>query len=79
MITTLRIPIYIALETENNVDRAQVVKMMESVLIPDVVKHFISIGSRMKLTTEELAKIRQVCNPVSINILSATEALQERK
>jgi len=78
MITTMRIPLYIALETGGSADRAQIVKMMENVLIPDLVKHFTSIGSNLKLTREELVEIQKVCKPLSINILSGRDALQER-
>lgn len=79
MITTMRLPIYIALEVEGNADRAQVVRVIENVLIPDVVKHLVAYGDKLTITPLEWSQIQKVCKPVAVRILSAKDALQERK
>lgn len=79
MITTMRLPIYIALETDGNADRAQIVRVIENVLIPDVVKHLVSFGNQLSITPLEWEQIQKVCKPVAVRLLTATDALQERK
>jgi hypothetical protein len=79
MITTMRLPLYIALETENGLDRAKLVKMMEEHLIPDLLQTLISNGAKITVSMRKAKYIDQICQDCTIRILTGPEALQLRK
>jgi len=77
MITTLRIPIYLMLESDN-VDRSKVVAVLEKQIIPSLVNILTNVSKSITLDPHEIASLRAVSGPFSIQVVSGKKALTER-
>lgn len=77
MITTMRLPLYIMLESDN-VDRSKVVKILDQVVIPQLTKMIISYANKAQLSAEDFRLISEVCHLESIRVIDASQALDNR-
>lgn len=78
MITILRIPVYLEVET-GNIDRSKVTKVMQSDIIPQIVKGLVTIGNKFSFDPEEARRIQLAVGPFSCKMLTDVEALVTRK
>jgi len=77
MITTMRLPLYIMLESDN-VDRSKVVKVLDQVVIPQLTKLLISYANKAQLSVEDYRLISEVCHLEAIRVIDASQALDNR-
>lgn len=74
MITILKIPIYLAVETDN-VDRLKVTRAMQGRIIPQFVKQFADLGQNLQFTSEEHQYLQSQMGPFHCRIMTDIEAM----
>ena len=77
MKTALRIPIYLVIETEVNVDRAKLVKILQESVIPDVTEKLVTLGDKLSYSKGAAISLQDI-GKFHISIVSATTAMETR-
>lgn len=58
MITTMRVPIYLMLESDN-LDRAKITKLLDQMILPEIVRILITIGNKSSFNQMEDVILKQ--------------------
>lgn len=78
MVTILRIPVYLEIET-GNIERAKVTKAMQELIIPQVVKGLVSVGNKFSFSREEVIYLQNAIGPFSCKMLTDVDVLGRQK
>lgn len=78
MITILKIPIYLSVETEN-IDRLKVTSSMQKVIIPQLIKLLASYGNKLAFTEEEVIRLRKEIGTFRCKMLTDVEAMARKE
>lgn len=74
MITILKIPLYLEVESEPQ-DRAKVTKCIQTMLIPLIIKHIKAKGLVGSFDRVDVSRIKNEIGDIDIKLLSDTEAM----
>jgi len=74
MITILKIPLYLEVESEPQ-DRAKVTRAVQSILLPLVIKHFKAKGLMGFLDRGAAEKVKAELGDIDLRLLSDVEAM----
>lgn len=78
MITTVRVPIYLMLESQN-MDRAKVTKLLDQLIIPEITKHLISFGNKMNLDPHEITHLKlHLGDSFELKLVSDVQAMAKK-
>lgn len=78
MVTILRVPVYLEVET-GNIERAKVTKAMQELIIPQIVRGLVSVGNKFTFSTEEHRQLHSIFGPFSCKLLTDVDALAKSK
>jgi len=70
MITAIKLPLYIMVESRDGLDRKKVTEVIEKFLLPDLEKTSISFGNKCKLTSSEIEQIQKLIGDFKWKLLS---------
>jgi hypothetical protein len=77
MITVMKIPIYLRIETED-VDRAVLSREISERLMPRLVKVLCSLGNRSSLTEMEAKALQEISSKFHIDLIDEVSAMIKR-
>jgi len=77
MVTIMRIPIYLEIETGGN-DRAKVTKVLQEFVFPLMLKELISFGNDLHFTEPNLRKMHELVGPFNMKVLSDVQAMAKK-
>lgn len=74
MITVLKVPIYLKVETDN-IDRSKVTKLTQQVVIPTLIKHWQSKGLRGIFSNEVIKHVDDQLGHNEWSLLTDVQAM----
>ena len=77
MVTIMRIPIYLEIET-GGTDRARVTKVLQEFVFPLMLKEIVSFGNDLHFTRENQRKMEELVGPFSMKVLSDVQAMAKK-
>ena len=77
MVTILKIPLYLEVESEPQ-DRAKVTKTIQTLVIPLIIKHIKAKGLLGSFDRSDISRIKGEIGDIDIKLLSDTEAMAGR-
>lgn len=77
MITILKVPIYLSVETDN-IDRFKVTSSMQKIIIPQLVRILASYGNKLTFNAEEKAILQKEIGSFHCKMLTDVEAMTKR-
>lgn len=77
MVTIMRIPIYLEIET-GGTDRAKVTKALQDFVFPLMLKEIIAFSNDLYFTKENQRKMNELVGPFNMKVLSDVQAMAKK-
>lgn len=79
MITVLKVPLYVSIETDN-IERAKVTKLLQQAIIPEIIRNLVSVGNKyLKLSPQEYQLLTEEIGSFSLKLMTDLEAMARKE